>query len=205
MLAALSAQRPKRRAQPAAAPARWRWSVDEFHALREEGWFDCCKALLIDGEIVEMPIPGPRHNGSLTLADYALKSTFAVGHVVRVQLPLVLGQSTDPMPDLAVVAGAPRDFLDRHPIAAALVVEVSETSLSFDTGEKAGLYAAAGIADYWVIDLPNDRVLVHRDSVADPAAPHRGRYRTTTAVGRSEFLRPLANPAAAIPAAELLP
>ncbi len=205
MPAATSALRPPRPLPPAALPARRRWTVEEFHVLREDGWFDDCKALLIDGEIVEMPIPGPRHNGALTLADYALKAAFGAGHVVRVQLPLVLGQTTDPLPDLAVVAGSPRDFLSRHPAAADLVVEVSESSLAFDTGEKAGLYAAAGIADYWVIDLPNDRLLVHREPVADAAAPHGGRYRKVTTVARGDRLVPIAMPSAEIAAADLLP
>jgi Uma2 family endonuclease len=59
----------------------------------------------------------------------------------------------EPEPDVAVVDGAPRDYRDRHPQAARLIVEVSDTTLAYDRGRKRAAYARAGIAEYWVLDL----------------------------------------------------
>lgn len=66
--------------------------------------------------------------------------------------PLVVGDDSEPEPDLAIVPGTPRDYPD-HPTSALLVVEVSDTTLALDRGQKRRLYAAAGITDYWVLNL----------------------------------------------------
>lgn len=83
------------------------------------------------------------------MADYVLKAIFTPGYWVRIQQPLVLSQWSDPIPDLAVVPGAPRDY-PQLPTSALLVVEVSDSSPDIDTGDNAALYAAGGIADYWL-------------------------------------------------------
>jgi Uma2 family endonuclease len=111
---------------------------------------------LLEGEIIEMPGQNPLHSKGINLADYALKAVFASGFVVRIQQPLVLSLWTDPEPDIAVVAGSIRDF-DAHPTFASLVLEVSDSTLAIDLGDKALLYAAAKIADYWVVDVNGRR------------------------------------------------
>jgi hypothetical protein len=97
----------------------------EFHQLWEEGWFEGAKPMLLDGEIYLMPIPGPLDSTGVTLADYAIKAVFQKGFVVRVQMPLVLGQWTDPVPDIAVLTGSVRDYAATQPTTAELVVEVA--------------------------------------------------------------------------------
>jgi len=201
-MSVLTISAPKR--SVAAAPTPKRYSVAEFHQMWESGLFDDCKPMLINGEVFEMATPGPAHNMATSLADYALKSIFAAGFVVRVQMPLVLGQRSDPVPDIALVVGSPRDY-PTHPTTAELVVEVADTSLYMDTGAKAQLYAAAGILDYWVIDLNNRLLIVHRDPRPHPTNPFGGAYATVHSLSREQSVSPLAAPQASVSVADLIP
>jgi Uma2 family endonuclease len=186
-----------------APPVRRRWTVDEFHQLWTDGWFEDSRPMLIDGEIFEMAIPGPLHNKGVGKADYLLKAAFAGPFWVRIQMPLVLDTS-DPVPDISVVAGIPDDH-DDNPTSALLVVEVADTSLSFDLGEKAYVYAAAGIADYWVVDLNNRQLIVHRDPRPDPASTMGASYATIISMTSGQTASPLAQPTATINVSDLLP
>ena len=152
-----------------------------------------------------MPAPNPPHNTSLTLADYRFKAIFPTGFVVRVQMGLELGQTTDPVPDLAVVRGDLRAFASVQPTTAELVIEVADSTLAYDTGDKANLYAAGGIADYWVIDLVHDRLVVFRDPRPDPGQSHGASYFHQIMLGRGDSIAPLAAPATAINVNDLLP
>src|SRR6478672_631944 len=146
--------------------SRKRWTVDEFHEIYSLPAFESKKLVLLDGEILEMPNPNAPHDAGLGLALAAVGAAFGPGFWVRGQMALRLSQATDPMPDVAVVPGSPRDY-PQQPTTALLVVEVSDTSLAIDTGIKAELYAAAGIADYWVVDLNSRVLIVHRDPQPD--------------------------------------
>jgi Uma2 family endonuclease len=104
-----------------------------------------------------------------------------------------------------VVAGGPRDYLASHPTRPVLVVEVSLSSLALDRGEKASLYARAGLEDYWIVNLV-DRVLeVYRSPGADVEAPYGWRYASALTLGHRDRVRPLSAPHAEIPVADLLP
>jgi len=188
---------------PPSGPRRKRWTVKQFHAIWEQGWLNDCRPALLDGEIVEMPNPGPLHNMSVTLGDYALKNLFSTGFVVRVQMPLVLSLWTDPVPDLAVVRGVPQDFVD-NPTSAVLVVEAADSSLATDLGEKTALYAATGIEDYWVIDLQNRQLIVHRDPMPDKVDLFRSIYRDVRTLQEADDMQPLAA-GSVIRVADLLP
>jgi len=93
---------------------------------------------------------------------------------------------------------ARRDYSKSRPTVGdvLLVIEVADSSLAYDCGEKAELYAAAGIADYWVVNLPGRCVEVRRD-------PQGGRYRSQRAFAGGEELRPLAVPEAVLRAGTL--
>jgi Uma2 family endonuclease len=99
---------------------------------------------------------------------------------VRAQLPLALGEYSEPEPDVAVVAGGPRDYAEAHPTSALLVVEVSETTLGLDHDTKGSLYAAAGIPEYWIVDLVHRRLEIYRDPCPIPEARYGFGYRTRT-------------------------
>jgi Uma2 family endonuclease len=108
----------------------------------------------------------------------------------------MLLQDTDPVPDLAVVPGRPRDYT-AHPTTADLVIEVADSSLAFDTNEKRLLYAKAGIREYWVVDVNGRRLHVYRD-------PKAGDYTSQRTFGPSESVSPLAAPSATVRVADLL-
>lgn len=189
---------------PTFTPARLRWTCDTFHDVCDTGVFEGRNVILVDGEILEMPAPNPPHDMALTLADYQLKKLFATGFVVRVQMGLVFGLRTDPVPDIAVVTGSPRDYTT-HPRTAVLVVEVADSSLSYDRTDKASLYASAGVADYWVVDVAGRKVEVFRDPRPDGAQPFGAKYASATAFGPGDDITPLAGPGGSVPVAELLP
>lgn len=180
------------------------WTSDEFHQLSDMGWFEGQNVILIEGEILQMPAPNPPHDMALTLADYILKVIFAVGFTVRVQMGLALRQATDPIPDIAVVSGSPRDFV-QHPNTASLIVEVSDSTVDYDTTDKASLYAADQIADYWVINLPANRLEIRRNPIPDAAARHGWRYADVSFHSGGDVVSPLAAPLAQVRVADVLP
>ena len=90
-----------------------------------------------------------------------------------------------------------------HPTTASLVVEIADTTLTLDMTEKAELYATAGIADYWIVDLNARRLLVLRDPA--PIAAGGFAYRTQRVLGPADAVAPLAAPDATVRVADLLP
>ncbi|HZN37138.1 MAG TPA: Uma2 family endonuclease [Pirellulaceae bacterium] len=190
---------------PPLTPQPRRFSCAEFHQLGDMGWFEGRRAMLIDGEILEMPGPNPPHATMTAKVDYTLRRYFTQGFVIRNQSPLVLGQATDPEPDLAVVAGKLMDFYSAHPTTAALVIEIADSTLAFDTTTKASLYAAAKIADYWVVDLVGKRLIVFRQPQPDSAQPFKAKYASVQPLQPPGTISPLSAPVASIPVADLLP
>jgi Uma2 family endonuclease len=182
-----------------------KWTCARFHQLGDMGWFEGKTAMLIDGEILEMAGPNPPHTTATEVTLDALRAAFGRGFYVRGQQPLELGLFTDPVPDAVVVPGSARDYAGAHPTTALLVVEVSESSLADDLGFKADLDAAGGIRDYWVVDLVNRRLVVHRDPRPNPARPGVTAYATVTAHAPGQSVAPLAAPRAAVVVADLLP
>jgi Uma2 family endonuclease len=154
--------------------------------------------------IVKEPQYSP-HATAIQLAARALRRIFADRWDVRVQLPLALADDSQPEPDVWVVPGDPRDYRDRHPETAVLVVEVAPSRVAFDRNYKGSLYARAGIADYWVVDLPARRLEIHREPVRDASAPFGWRYGRTAALGGDQRVAPLAMASAEIAVADLLP
>jgi Uma2 family endonuclease len=189
---------------PAGPPRPLRWTVDQFHYLGDLGAFEGRRAMLIDGVIVEQGPMNPPHAIAGTKTEDLVRDAFGKGWHVRVQKPLVLGQDTDPEPDVAVVVGKPADYTS-HPTTAELIIEVSDSSLRYDTTEKANLYAASGIADYWVLDLVNRQLLVFRDPRPDPAQPHGFAYATQLTFGPADAVEPLAATGRRVAVAEMLP
>lgn len=185
------------------APRPFLWTVADFHRVGETGVFDNRRPVLINGHLQEQGIMNPPHAIAVELATSAIPTAFGTGWRVRVQLPLVFGLDTDPMPDLAMIAGSPRDAGPTHPTTAALVVEVSDTTLAFDLTVKAELYATAGIAEYWVLDLTARRLFVFRDP--GPLAAGGIAYRTHQTLAPGESIAPVAAPNNPIAVADLLP
>ncbi len=173
-----------------------RWTCAEFLRLGDLGIFEGRGAMLIDSVILEEGPMNPPNAIAVELVHEALRIAFGPGWRVRNQLPLILGQDTDPEPDFAIVPGGPRDSTE-HPTTAELIVEVADSSLDFDTNEKRLLYARAGIREYWVVDVTNRRLLVYRD-------PRAGDYASQLELGPKDTVSPLAAPSATVSVADML-
>jgi len=191
-------------ARVVARPAVKTWTVPEFHQMGELGWFEGRRAMLIRGVILEDDAMNPPHAIAGTKTEDLIREYFGRGWHVRVQKPLVLGQTTDPEPDVAVVIGRPGDYM-AHPTMAELIVEISDTSLRYDTTEKMSLYAAALIREYWVLDINGRQLLVHRDPVADATAIFGFRFASIQTFGAIDSVSSLAQPSATVRVADLLP
>src|SRR5438105_4380958 len=114
-----------------------KWTREEFYSLHGLRWVEGRKLILVHGEILEMAAPGPWHNTSVGLAEEWLRTVFPPGQFwVRNQMGMDLGINTDPLPDLLVVTGTPRSYA-LQATTGLLVIEVADSSLPFDTGEKA--------------------------------------------------------------------
>jgi Uma2 family endonuclease len=197
-------------ASPAASlprPLVMRWTVEQFHEMGERGWFEGRRPYLLDGVIWEQGTMNPPHAIALGLIQVAFQNifTFPAGWWVRLQSPLKVDEDNDPFPDVAVLKGGPRAFALSHPSTAELVIEVADTSLSEDLGEKAERYATAGVADYWVLDIVNRQLYVLRDP--QPLAKGLGAtaYRKQSVLGPTDRVSPLAAPNTAILVSDLLP
>jgi Uma2 family endonuclease len=193
---------PAGRAAP--GPRALLWTVEQFHYLGDLGMFEGRRAMLIDGVIIEDAPMNPPHAIAATKTEDAVREAFGKRYHVRVSKPLVLGQTTDPEPDVAVVVGRPGDYTE-HPTTAALVVEVSDSSLRYDTTVKVGLYAAGGVPEYWVLDVTARQLLVYRDPKPDPGATHGHTYATQLALSAADAVAPGAVPNVTLPVADLLP
>lgn len=183
-----------------------RFTRAEYERLIDLGVFQPDEAIeLIGGELMVSEPQGAPHYTAIRKTAKALESAFGSGWEVRTEGPIGLDDDSEPEPDVAVVPGAPEDYARAHPSRAALTVEVAESSLAFDRQHKGSLYARAGLADYWVLNLI-DRVLeVYRDPIEDPGAPFGWRYAERQVLGLSARVVPLAAPGASVSVSQLLP
>jgi Uma2 family endonuclease len=187
-----------------ALPVVKKWTVTEFDHLGSLGAFAGRRAFLLDGVILEQGPMDPPHADALDVLNELVRAAFGPGWRFRIQTPLHLDEFNNPMPDLAVVWGAPGYYPD-HPVSAALVVEVSDTTLQTDLTDKAERYATTGITDYWVLDLNGGVLHVLRDPQPLPAGLGATAYRTHLRLGRNDTVSPLAAPQATIRVVDLLP
>ena len=183
-------------------PSEVRWTRAGYDALIDAGVLDGLRVERFDGRIVSMPAQKWPHRCALELCTKFAHRAFPTGHRVCVQLPLRADDANDPEPDLAVILGDDPRADDDHPNTAVLVIEVSETTLRHDR-RKASRYARAGVGEYWILNLI-DRVLeVHRDPAQE--AGGRWRYREMKAYAEADALAPIAAPAASVAVKDLLP
>jgi Uma2 family endonuclease len=182
-----------------------RWRRIEYEGLVNLGTFRGEPLELIGGQLIVAEPQGAHHAAAITKVDYALRAVLPPGWFVRVQAPLSLDDESEPEPDLAVVSGHPGDYQDFHPARPALAIEVAESSVRFDQERKGSLYARAGVEDYWILNLI-DRVLeVHRDPEPDPSAAFGWRYRSVVRLAPPAHVAPLAFADRVLAVADLLP
>lgn len=155
---------------------------------------------LIEGEVIQKVSPqNKQHFVCIVRGAKALQAAFGDRYTVRQQGPMIVSDRSEPEPDLMVIPGEEEDYAD-HPTPgdAALVVEVSDSTLRLDKIRKAAMYARAGVTDYWVVDVNARRVCVYREPRADG-------YTDVREYGEGEAIAPLGAPGAQIAVSELLP
>lgn len=187
-------------------PRTLRWTVDEYDRLASDGFFVGKRVELVAGRIYQMAPRFEPHVAAVSLSAKALEQAFGPHFWVRRQDPLHLGNRSKPEPDIAVVAGSENDTIDTGaPTTALLVVEVADSSLRLDRGRRARVFARHGIADYWIVNLIDRQLEVHRSPGADPNDPSRFRYGTVQILKLEQFVTPLGAPQSSIPVAALFP
>jgi len=133
-----------------------------------------------------------------------LASAFGRGWHPRLHSPLALDDDSEPEPDVAIVAGEPRDYVSAHPSTATLVVEVADWSLRLDRRLRGGLYARAGLPDYWIVNLVDGVLEVHREPGPAADAPYGWVHRSIEALRPPATVTPLSAPGVLIRVADLL-
>ena len=182
---------------PAVRPHRW--TRAQYDRVIEVGGFGPEDRIeLLDGELWAMTPQGEPHAAAWSLILQVLYRTFGDDHVIRGQCPIALDEISEPEPDFAVVPGEPRDYSSRHPEEALLLVEISQSSLSYDRGRKLTAYARNGMPEYWIVDLTANTLEVYRKPAGD-------QYRSKRVLHASESVTPLHAPDAIISIADLLP
>ena len=184
----------------------WRMPRARYDRLIEAGIFGPEDRIeLLDGLLVVREPQGGRHATVVALVRAALEKAFGRSYYVREEKPIALDERSEPEPDLVVVPGRPRDYLDAHPSRPVLVVEVADTSLALDRLRKGRLYARAAITDYWVVNLIDEVLEVYRAPVRAPSGQDVWKYDSVRLLRRHAVVMPLAAPRARIRVAALLP
>lgn len=182
-----------------------RWTRAEYDRLVDLGMLHGEPVELIGGQLVVAEPQGSYHASRIGAAGDALRAVLPPGWLVRVQMPVALDDESEPEPDLALVPGAWADYDAGHPARPALVVEVAESSLAYDRGDKGSLYARGGVRDYWIVNLVDRLLEVYRDPEPDPTAPYGWRYRAVERLGLAAVVSPLALPFVRLAVSDLLP
>lgn len=133
-----------------------RFNLGEYHRLAELGFFaENNRVELICGEIVQIAAKGTTHSVCSTRLERELFKLLKERATLRGQEPVIISEDSEPEPDLAITRNRLDDYLSAHPSPAdvLLLVEIADSSLSYDQKVKLPLYAQAGIVDFWIFNL----------------------------------------------------
>ena len=177
-----------------------RFTVSDYYRMGDAGVFPPGHRVeLLEGEIIDMMPIGPFHSGVVnTLADY-----FSTQHngrwLVTNQNPVRLNRHSEPQPDIVLVRRVPGNYRDRHPAPrdVLLLIEVADSSLDYDRGDKLAAYGKAGIEEYWLVNLPEQCLEVYRE-------PHYTGYASVVILKPGDTASPAAFPDVKLDLAELL-
>jgi Uma2 family endonuclease len=173
-----------------------RLSRVEYMAMCEKGAFQGRRVELVFGLVVEMNRPAPEHVESTHRLHEILQDALRGRARVLCQMPIAATDDSMPQPDIYVT---PRgDYWHEHATRAHLVIEVSNSSLAYDRGEKSLLYGISDVEEYWIVDLVHELVEVRRE-------PDGGTWRMITTHRRGETIRSLAFPDVEVEVAQILP
>ena len=184
---------------PQPPPCPYRFSVEEFHKLGETGFFQPKDRVeLLDGEIIVMSPIGIRHAMAVSWITESFVEQARRRYLLSPGNPVWLHEHSEPQPDMMLIPRVRN--VDRHPRPedVFLLVEVSDTSLAYDRNRKLAADAQAGVREYWIVNLEDDRVEVFRE-------PSGGKYQVALTFAADESIHPLAFDDVIVPVADIIP
>lgn len=154
---------------------------------------------LLNGEIIDMSPIGPFHGSVTKFLIQKFTDANQGRWMLQVQDPVHLDDHSEPQPDLVLLKRSPDFYRNRHPQTedVFLLVEVSDTTLTFDREEKLPVYGRSGISEVWIVNLINLTVEIHRE-------PHFTGYGSKSILRAGDKASPAAFPDMAVDVAELL-
>ncbi len=185
-------------ARELAAMPYHRWTVDEYHQMASAGLLDeTDRVELIEGEMIDMAPIGSRHAYLVDRLAQVLTRNDGP-YLVRVQNPILLGERSEPQPDVVVVRD--KSYMEAHPTASdvLLIVEVADTTIEYDREVKLGLYARHDIPEVWLLDVNARELTVYRE-------PAEGQYRLIRKPMTTEAVSPLEVPGLMFRLAAVMP
>lgn len=169
---------------------RHKLDVRGYYRMGEAGIFaEGERVELIEGEIIDMAPIGSEHSAAVGSLIMGLAAAVAGRALVWAQNPLRLSDTNEPQPDLMLLKPRADRYRSEHPAPAdvLLLIEVAQTSLSYDRKVKLPLYARHGVPEVWIVNIGDGVVEVYRD-------PKDNSYQATRHAGRGEMLEPAALP-----------
>ncbi len=142
-----------------------KWTIDEYHQLVEIGLLDDRRVELLEGIIIEMPPEGMPHAVYCSESVEYLRILLGDRATVREGHPVTLPNDSEPEPDIAIVRTPNRQYLTHYPYPVDIFwsIEYAHSTLRKDINEKKRVYAAAGIQEYWVVNLQAPELIIFRD------------------------------------------
>jgi len=178
-----------------------KWTVKEYHKLGEMGFFHPEERVeLLSGNIIKMSAKGTAHTSATRRTASVLRDLLGNQAAIYTQDPIALDDNSEPEPDIAVVRIDPFDYATHHPTPSEvyLIIEVADSSLTFDREIKAKIYARSGIADYWVLNVGDRQLHVFREPAVDG-------YQSEVILGETASISPIEFPAFNIAIQAMLP
>ena len=169
---------------------RLQFAVTDYHRMVDAGILaEDDRVELIEGEILQMPPVGPEHAGRVNILNRHLSLKLGERVIVAVQNPIQVNDFSEPEPDLAILQPREDFYVQGHPRPEDVfwLIEVSDSSLTFDREVKLPLYARNGVAEVWVVNVPGAVVEVYR-------APAGGEFLDRSTLRRGDSLSPRAFP-----------
>ncbi|MBE9143167.1 Uma2 family endonuclease [Planktothrix mougeotii] len=175
-----------------------KWKLDDYHRIVEMGLLDDRPVELLYGEIVQMSPEGEPHAYFSSEAGDYLSRLLGNRALVRQAKPITLPNDSEPEADIVIVQRLGREYLSHHPYPENIfwVIEYSQSSLEKDSTVKYRLYAEAGIAEYWLVNLGRRELIIYRD-------PRDGEYGSKITLTEGE-VTPLAFAEIQIPVEALI-
>jgi Uma2 family endonuclease len=163
----------------------WKLSVEQYHQMIANGTLNEDDPVeLLEGWLIAKMPKDPTHTFSVEESADLIQKVLPQGYYVKEQNPITMTDS-EPEPDVSVIKGTRRDFLEQNPTAndIVLVIEVANSSLRQDRTLKQSIYAIAGIPIYWIINLLDKAIEVYTQPV-----PEEKRYAEKKVYGLEQTL-----------------